>query len=128
MATLKAKYLTLATAGMLTLSLTGCASIFGDNNRVVHIDSAPKDAKVKVNGIELENKTPTDTKITNMWSPTVIEVKKPGCASKTVSVTPEFQMIGILNVLFLPAFVVDAATGNMFKVPENQHNINIKLC
>jgi len=111
-----------------TLGLTGCSTIFGDNNRVVHIDSAPKGAKVTVNSIELDNKTPTETTVKNMWSPTVIKVQKSGCSSKTVSITPEFQMIGILNVLFLPAFIVDAATGNMFKIPDNQHNINMKLC
>lgn len=113
---------------LVTLGLTGCSTIFGDNNRVVHIDSAPKGAKVTVNSIELDNKTPTEITVKNMWSPTVIQAQKSGCARKTVSVTPEFQMIGILNVLFLPAFIVDAATGNMFKIPDNQHNINMKLC
>lgn len=114
--------------GTLLLSLTGCSTIFGDNNRVVHIDSVPKGAKVTVNSIELDSKTPTETVVHNMWSPTVIQVKKPGCATKTVNINPEFQMIGILNVLFLPAFIVDAATGNMMKIPENQHNINVTTC
>ena len=110
------------------LELTGCSTIFGDNQRVVHIDSAPKGAKVTVNSMELEDKTPTETVVTNMWSPTVIKVQKSGCPSKTVIVSPEFQNIGILNILFLPAFIVDAVTGNMMKIPENQRNINMKLC
>lgn len=120
---------TLTLLSMLAmLELTGCSTIFGDNQRVVHIDSAPKGAKVTVNSMEMDSKTPTETTVTNMWSPTVIKVQKPGCASKTVSISPEFQTIGILNILFPPAFIVDAATGNMFKIPENQRNINMKLC
>lgn len=113
---------------LVTLELTGCSTIFGDNNRVVHIDSTPKGANLSVNSIEMDEKTPTETTITNMWSPTVIKAQKLGCSSKTVTVYPEFQTVGILNILFPPAFIVDAVTGNMMKVPNNQRNINMKLC
>ena len=110
------------------LELTGCSTIFGDNQRVVQIDSAPKGAKVSVNSMELEDRTPTETVVTNMWSPTVIKVQKSGCTSKTVTISPEFQTIGILNIFFPPAFIVDAVTGNMMKIPNNQRKIDMKLC
>ncbi len=42
---IKKSTLSCITAAMLTLSLTGCSSIFGENDRVVHINSVPKGAK-----------------------------------------------------------------------------------
>lgn len=53
-----------------------------------------------------------------MWSPTLIKVSRPECPTKTVAIEPEFQKIGLLNILILPGFIVDAITGDMMKVPE----------
>ncbi len=110
------------------LLLVGCSSMFGDNNRVVHIDSQPKDAKVLINNVEIGNKTPTDIVVSHMFSPTVITVEKPGCDKKTVTIDPEFQKIGFLNILVFPGFIVDAITGDMMKVPEHQRQIHIDAC
>ncbi len=112
----------------LALSLTGCSSMFGDNQRVVKINSAPKGAKVTVNNVAMEEKTPTEAVVTDMWAPTVIKIQKPGCPTKTVTIQPEFQKIGLLNILILPGFIVDAITGDMMKIPENQRSINMKVC
>ncbi|MCD8524448.1 MAG: hypothetical protein LRY67_01395 [Gammaproteobacteria bacterium] len=110
------------------IALTGCSSIFGDNNRVVHIDSEPKGAKVTVNNIAVDSHTPTEVVVKDMFSPTVITVQKPGCTKKTVIIQPEFQKVGILNILILPGFIVDAITGNMMKVPEDKRHIDVKTC
>lgn len=110
------------------LSLSGCSSMFGDNNRVVHIDSQPKGAKVTVNNVAVDNKTPTEVVVKDMFAPTVITVQKPGCAKKTVTINPEFQKVGLLNILILPGFIVDAITGDMMKVPEDQRHIDVKTC
>jgi len=115
-----------ATLGLL--SLGGCSSMFGDNNRVVHIDSHPKGAKVTINNMTVDTKTPTDVVVKDMFSPTVITVQKPGCAKKTVTIQPEFQKVGLLNILILPGFIVDAITGDMMKVPENQRHITVQTC
>lgn len=110
------------------LSLTGCSSLLGNNNRVVHIDSQPKGAKVTVNNVNVANNTPTEVVVKDMFAATVITVQKPGCAKKTVTIQPEFQKIGLLNILVLPGFIVDAITGDMMKVPEDQRHIEVKTC
>ncbi len=115
-------------AGVMLLSLTSCSTIFGDNNRVVHINSKPDNAKVIVNNIAVNGNTPTDIVITKMYSPTVIQLQKPGCATTTVVVKPVFQKVGLWNLLILPGFIVDAITGDMMKVPQEQRNIDLKLC
>lgn len=122
------KYWSFATTGILAVMLTGCSSMFGDNDRVVHINSTPKGAKVTVNNVAIDEKTPTETVVKDMFTPTVIKIQKPGCASKTVTIQPEFQKIGLLNILVLPGFIVDALTGDMMKIPENQRTINTNVC
>lgn len=121
-------YLSILITSAALFSLTGCSTIFGDNDRVVHINSTPKGSKVTVNNAPLDDRTPTETVVTNMWAPTVIKVQRPGCPSKTVVINPEFQKIGIINILVLPGFIVDAITGDMMKIPENQRNINLNVC
>lgn len=124
----KKMFVPLIMASFFSLSLTGCSSMFGDNQRVVKINSAPKGAKVTVNHVAMADKTPTETIVTDMWAPTVIKVQKPGCPTKTVTIQPEFQKIGLLNILILPGFIVDAITGDMMKIPENQRSIDMKMC
>lgn len=110
-----------------TMGLTACSTMFGDNNRQIHIQ-APKGATVSVNKVALAEKTPTTTVVSNMWKPTVITVKKPGCPTKTVTIQPEFQPIGLLNILVFPGFIVDAVTGDMMMIPENQRNVSLESC
>lgn len=108
------------------MGLTACSTMFGDNDRQIHIQ-APKGATVSVNEVALSDKSST-TVVSDMWKPTVITVKKPGCPDKTVTVQPEFQPIGLLNILVLPGFVVDAVTGDMMMIPEDQRNLTLESC
>jgi hypothetical protein len=110
------------------LSLTGCSTIFGENNRIVNIHSAPKGAKVVMNNMVVNDTTPTKVVITNMFAPTLISVEKHGCKPQQIIIEPEFQKVGWWNVLVLPGFVVDAVTGDMMKIPEAQHTFNVRLC
>ncbi len=47
---------------------------------------------------------------------------------KTVTINPECQKIGVLNIFVLPGFIVDAIIGDMMKIPEAQRNIDMRLC
>lgn len=121
-------FITAALTSAMLLSLTACASIFGDNNRVVHINSTPKDAKVVIDNVAVDSKTPTEFVVTKMWSPTIIKIERPGCSPTQVVIDPTFQKVGLWNILILPGFIIDAITGDMMKVPENQRHIDVKLC
>lgn len=121
------KYPLCLLAAASAMGLTGCSTMFGDNDRQIHIQ-APKGATVSVNNVTLPGKTPTTTVVSDMWQPTVITVKKPGCPEKTVTVQPEFQPIGLLNILVLPGFIVDAVTGDMMMIPKDQRNVILESC
>ena len=117
--------------GLLTgavISSTGCSTMFGDNERVVAINSAPTGAKVVVNNVALNDATPTKIVVNDMFSPTLISVQTTGCKAQQFTIDPEFQNVGLWNILFWPGFVIDAVTGDMMKIPENQRAFNANLC
>ena len=109
------------------ISLTACSTMFGDNDREVHIQ-APAGATVSVGNVVLEEGAPTSTQITDMWTSTQITVSSPGCPKQTVTINPEFQPIGLLNILVFPGFIVDAVTGDMMKIPDDQRNLYLDSC
>lgn len=110
------------------LGLTGCSTMFGDNDRLVHVNSEPKGAQVTVNNQVTADTTPTQVVVKDMFSPTTITISKKGCKPQTTVIEPEFQKIGLLNILIFPGFIVDAITGDMMKVPDNQKTLDLKLC
>ncbi len=121
----------IAALGLLTgavISSTGCSTMFGDNERVVAINSVPNGAKVVVNNVALNDATPTKIVVSDMFSPTLISVQTKGCKVQQFTIDPEFQNVGFWNILLWPGFVVDAATGDMMKIPENQRVFNVNLC
>ncbi len=107
------------------ITLSGCASIAGDNNKVVHVNSKPEGAQVFVNNVPQGN-TPTQISV-NTWSPTLLTLKKSGYRDTHTQVNTAFQPIGILNIFFWPGFIIDAATGNMMKVAPESRVINAEL-
>jgi hypothetical protein len=106
--------------------LGGCASVAGDNSKIVHVSSKPAGAKVYVNNIPMGT-TPTQIAVNNTWSPTLVTFKKKGYEDTNAQVNTAFQPIGILNVLFWPGFIVDAASGNMMKISPESRTINAEL-
>jgi hypothetical protein len=106
-------------------SLIGCASIAGDNSKVVHVNSKPEGAKVYANNIPVGT-TPTQISV-NTWSPTLLTLRKKGYPDVNTQVNTTFQPIGVLNILFWPGFIIDAATGNMMKVAPESRVINADL-
>lgn len=121
------KYTVFSMLACTALGLSACSTVLGSNDRTVTIKS-PKGATVSVNQVVLSKKTPTTVVVTNMWSPTRITVTQPGCQPKTVTIQPEFQTIGLLNIFVLPGFIVDAATGDMMKIPDNQRTLTVFNC
>ena len=97
------------------LSLVGCSSMLGNNNRTVAINSNPSYAEVYYNGSYV-GKTPTKITVASPMDANIIRLKKSGYEPQQKPVQSSFQTVGILNVLFWPGFIVDYATGDMKKV------------
>lgn len=100
----------------MVLSLSGCASMFGDKNRTVTVTSVPSNATVYLNGVE-QNTAPAQLALGNITTNSyVVRVEKKGYASFNQPIKTSFQPVGLLNILFWPGFIIDALTGDMMKV------------
>lgn len=101
--------------------LTGCASIAGDNTRSVHVSSIPSGA-----GIYVDNQqygvTPAAVTLPNdIYGGKTITLRKKGYQDQSLAVNTKFQPVAVLDVLFWPSIIIDAATGNLVKIdPANR--------
>jgi len=111
---------------VFVLLLTGCSSIFGDNNKTVNVNSHPQNAQIFLDNRPV-GATPTTITIPSTWSPTVLTLKKPGYAEQTATVSTAFQPVGALNIFFWPGFVIDAISGDMMKIRPESRSISVNL-
>lgn len=108
-------------------SLIGCASMFGDNSRVVSVNSQPAGATIKIDG-RTYGQTPTVITLpTYIYGGKEIELHKDGYTDVTIPVNAEFQFVGLLNILFPLGFVIDGADGDFVKISPDSRNINATL-
>ena len=105
----------IAAMALVGLSLAGCASLFGNNNRNVTVTSTPAGATVYYNGQNVGT-TPANFQIESPWGVNSVRLEKEGYEPSLQQVQTGFQPVGILNIFFWPGFLVDAVTGDMMKI------------
>ena len=111
----------------LLLTLSGCASIFGDNTRAVKVDSQPSGATIFVDNQQYGVTPAVITLPTYIYGGKSVTVKKKGFQDQTAMVNSKFQPVALLDILFWPAFLVDGATGNIVKIDPANLNMVYKL-
>lgn len=117
---------TLLAAGLM-ITLTGCASIAGDNTRAIKVTSKPSGAAVYVDN-QQHGVTPTTVTLPNdIYGGKTVSVKKSGYQEQAKTVNTKFQPIAMLDVLFWPSFIVDGVTGNIVKVDPANRNLDYNL-
>lgn len=110
------------------ISLGGCATMFGDNDRAIKVDSQPEGAQVFFNGNPYGLTPAIITLPSYIYSGNVITVRKDGFYDQSTNINTQFQMVGLWNILTLwVGFAVDAADGNIIKIDPNQKSINIVM-
>jgi hypothetical protein len=108
------------------LACSGCATMFGDNDKMVAVTSVPAGASVAINHMDMATATPNSfIVLTNQ--PTVITLQKKGYEPKNILIDPQFQNVGLWNILFWPGFLVDWASGSMMKIPADQRTLKVNL-
>jgi hypothetical protein len=107
------------------ISLTSCATLFGDKNRTVFVSSSPSGANVRYKGQDMGT-TPTEVIVKNTLSPSHITVSKPDYETAYRQVTTSFQPVGVIHILWWPGFIVDLLTGSTMSVDQHQMNFVLK--
>jgi hypothetical protein len=98
------------------LGLTSCTTILTPNPQPVAVNSSPTGATVLVNGSPM-GQTPTTVNLDKKLTYTV-EVQRAGSAPYAQMMTKTVDTLFFLNILLLPGFIVDLATGTWQKFPD----------
>lgn len=107
---------------VLSISLSGCATIFGDSKDLINVRSNDPAATILINGNEM-GKGSAQYTVMRGKEATITATKK-GCSDR--SVQTEKSMVGAtwLNILFWPGFIVDVATGSMQKTDPLDYTVS----
>lgn len=111
----------------LFLTIFGCASIAGNNTRNVSVTSHPAGADIYVDNQRYGVTPAVVTLPTYIYGGKSVTLKKPGYHEQTMRVNSKFQPIALLDILFWPTFVIDAATGNIVKIDPANLNLHSQL-
>jgi hypothetical protein len=98
------------------LGLTSCTTILSPNPQPVAVNSSPPQATVLVNGSPM-GYTPTTVNLDRKLTYT-LKLQKPGSVPYAQMLTKTVDPMFFLNILFLPGFIVDLATGMWKQFPD----------
>jgi PEGA domain len=116
-----------ALASLLSLSIVGCATIAGDNNRAIKVDSHPAGAAIFVDGQQYGTTPAVVTLPTYIYGGKSVTLRKAGYHDHTMMVNSKFQPIALLDIFLWPTFILDAATGSLVKIDPANLNLNADL-
>jgi hypothetical protein len=117
----------LALSCSIILTLTGCASIAGNNSRAVTVNAVPSGAGIYVDNQQYGIAPATITLPNYIYGGKSVTVKKAGYHDQTLMVNTQFQPIALLDIFLWPTFIIDAATGNLVKIDPATANLHFKM-
>ena len=109
--------------------LSGCASMFGDNNRSITVNSTPEGAYIYVDNTQYGTTPMVVTLPSFIYGGKTVTFKKPGYVTQSMQVNTAYQLVGLWNILNFPlGMVVDFATGDSVRInpPNLQLNANLQ--
>lgn len=109
------------------LTLSGCASLVGDNRRDIKIESNPVGAAIYLDNQRYGVTPAIVTLPTYIYGGKTITLKKAGYHEQTMTVNSQFQPIALLDIFCWPTFIIDAATGNIVKIHPSNLNLHADL-
>ncbi|BBH53400.1 PEGA domain-containing protein [Fluviispira sanaruensis] len=117
------------TATILAISafLTGCASMYGDNTRLVKVDSQPQGADIYIDGARVGKTPAVITLSTYIYGGKTLVLRKENFSETSVMVNSKFQPVTIWNILNGFGFLIDAATGNILKIDPANLSVQSEL-
>ncbi len=109
------------------VTLTGCASIAGNNSRAVRVASAPAGAAIYVDNQQYGVTPATITLPNYIYGGKSVTLKKRGYPDQTRMVNTAFQPVALLDIFLWPTFIIDAATGDLVKIDPASTNLDFNL-
>ncbi|WP_316824340.1 PEGA domain-containing protein [Pedobacter miscanthi] len=108
-----------------TLLLSSCATVFTGTKQTVQINTNPPAATVEIDGVKA-GVTPLAVTLKKGFTGQTISLKLDGYDPKTFQPQTTFNAVSVVNLLFFPGFIVDAATGAMMKYDPKVYEITLE--
>lgn len=112
---------------VLVILSSGCATLFGNNNREIRIVTIPPGAKVYMGGVEY-GRTPMSLVLPSVdYTGQTITLVKSGYKNESIVIQTEFQNVGYWNLIVFPSFLIDMGTGYMFRIKPGSYEFSVPL-
>lgn len=106
---------------MLLFISSGCATIFGDSKDILNIRSVDPQARILVNGNEVGRGSASYA--LSRGRDATITASKKGCSERSVQTERKLVGATFLNIFFWPGFIIDVASGSMFKTSPTDYTV-----
>lgn len=112
----------LSMVGLLTLQ--SCATVFTGTRDMIHFDSKPAGARVRIDGIDM-GCTPLDISVKRAINDKAVTMQLDGYEPRTFVLSKEFNFVSVLNLFGLVGWAIDAATGALMNYDQKQYTIEL---
>ncbi len=110
----------------LSVSISGCATLFTGTTDIISLNSNPAGAIVYKDGLEL-CRTPCRIPVKRSLNTTEIEFKLDGYENRIFTLDKEFNVVSVVNLGCLFGWAIDAATGSLMKYSRRSYDLEMKM-
>jgi len=111
---------------LITISLSGCGTMFLGTHDLVNFNTKPSGAAVFIDGIE-QGKTPMELELSTNKTYVVV-FKKDGYEDAIYSITSHTSaMVVVLDICFWPFLIVDAVNGTWYYLEETEIDATLEI-
>jgi uncharacterized protein YceK len=109
---------------IISLLMTGCATIFTGTKDRITFNSTPAGATIYKDGVE-QCKTPCTLKVKRSLNDTDIEYKLDGYETRLITLDKELNVVSIINLGNLFGWCIDALSGAVMKYDKKVYDITL---
>jgi hypothetical protein len=108
------------------LLITGCATLFTGTSDDIYINSNPQGAEIFIDGLKV-GKTPATVTVKRPgFSDKEVVLKLDGYERRIFILKKSFNAVAILNLGSLVGWIIDFATGSIFKYDPKSYEIDLE--
>ena len=111
---------------VISVVINGCATILTGSTDTISFDSDPEGAKIMMEGLEI-GKTPASITLKRPgFSDKEVILKLEGYEDRRFILQKEFNAIAILNFAGWVGWIIDIATGSVFKYSRKAYDMDLE--
>ena len=116
---------TLAFALIVSLGMSGCATLFSGSTDTITFTSEPDGAEVVVDGLS-RGRTPVTIPVERPgFGDQMVTLRLEGYDPVTFQLADGFNTVSLLNIFVPIGFIVDAATGSITKYTRSAYDVDM---